>query len=315
MAQSKYRPLAETPFLEAPYDINSHPDSMREYLRINDVENERTFVVDMTFMLSRYGCMFGQCCSNRPHQVDGDKYSSGCCTESVLLSRENRWSPEEDNDDVARIERLLPEMDESIFANKRDADRNGVMKTSASGETRMRVKNGRCIFANPTPKKPGDPPSGCAFHHLANRKGVSHVETKPEVCWEVPLWAEYVAREDGRDEIVITGMSRSDWGGDDNYPDISEAVENEDYAALDGDYISWWCVDVPDAYSENNPCLYRSEENELRRIMGDTAYDQLCAIAKTYERRTKMPGEVVNAGKPTIATADSLFSRVRSATK
>ena len=63
MAQSKYRPLAETPFLEAPYDINSHPDSMREYLRINDVENERTFVVDMTFMLSRYGCMFGQCCS------------------------------------------------------------------------------------------------------------------------------------------------------------------------------------------------------------------------------------------------------------
>ena len=110
-------------------------------------------------------------------------------------------------------------------------------------------------------------------------------------------------------------MSRSDWGGDDNYPNISEAVENEDYAALAGDYISWWCVDVPDAYSENNPCLYRSEESELRRIMGDTAYDQLCAIAKTYERRTKMPGEVVNAGKPTIATADSLFSRVRSATK
>lgn len=324
------RPLEETPFLEAPYNLSTDPSDMRELISFTDPDNpERIIRLDMTFFLSRYGCHFGTCASNRPQQ--GMK-GYGCCTESVVMSRENLWPKPDtaDDDDVARIDRLLPELDDSIFANRELALKEGVYfeepgevdedDPDAEPETifRLRTVTGGCIFNNPISDDPQAPAPGCAFHHLALRKGVSHTETKPEVCWGVPLWAEFEESGDEREYVTVTGMGRGNWGGDDNFPDFEKELgrnltKKRAQKMVDGDYLGYWCVDAPDAYAEDNELAYRYFENELTRIIGAAAYARLVKIAQTYERRSKMPGERVNGGKPVVATVNSVFAKIRQA--
>lgn len=57
---------------------------------------------------------------------------------------------------------------------------------------------------------------GCALHHLAEREGISFVETKPEVCWQLPLRRTYENKkyEDEAEHLVIVlgEYDRRAWG-------------------------------------------------------------------------------------------------------
>ena len=70
------------------------------------------------------------------------------------------------------------------------------------GADKTRVVDGACIFHNPAGSAAG---YGCALHGLALDRDVHFVETKPEVCWQLPLRRSYEDRtlEDGTEYLVV----------------------------------------------------------------------------------------------------------------
>src|SRR5699024_2258236 len=78
---------------------------------------------------------------------------------------------------------------------------------------RTRRHNGRCVFFNDVGWPAG---SGCALHHMAGRTGRSLPDSKPDVCWQLPLrqTQEWETRAD-EGEVLHTRISEYDrrgWG-------------------------------------------------------------------------------------------------------
>ena len=95
---------------------------------------------------------------------------------------------------------------------------------------RTRVVDGACIFANRTGFAGG---IGCALHALALRTRRNPLETKPEVCWQLPVRRsqEWVDRPDETRLLVttITEFDRRSWGEG-------------------GHDLHWYCTSSPDAH-------------------------------------------------------------------
>ena len=81
------------------------------------------------------------------------------------------------------------------------------------GERKTAVHEGACIFLN----RPGFPGGeGCSLHGWALRNGRHPLETKPDVCWQLPVRRLFrdVELSDGTTytEITITEYDRRGWG-------------------------------------------------------------------------------------------------------
>src|SRR5437868_5495321 len=89
----------------------------------------------------------------------------------------------------------------------------------------------RCIYGQ-----------GCPVHRLALRTGRHPADTKPEICWSIPLnySAEEPVEPGGRETTIISAFSTDAWGG----------------------HAHWWCIDQPDAYVATEP-VYLTFEYEL----------------------------------------------------
>src|SRR5439155_1010571 len=132
--------------------------------------------------------------------------------------------------------------------------------TSRHGKPyKTRKVGGACIFDNRVGGRTGQP--GCAFHHLAARKGLHHSDTKPHICWSIPLnfSSEEPEEPGGRTTTIVSAFTADAWGGTDD-------AEEPDGRG----HVGFWCVDTPDAYRGASP-VYRSLEHELRKGMGDAA--------------------------------------------
>ncbi len=115
-----------------------------------------------------------------------------------------------------------------------------------------------CIFHNSRDFAGG---YGCALHALALREGVHFVETKPDVCWQLPIRRTFrdVERPDGTSyqEISIGEYERSGWGPG-------------------GHDLDWYCSGNTEAHVGAEP-VYLSNATELIALMGQAAYDVLAA--------------------------------------
>src|SRR6266478_329123 len=60
--------------------------------------------------------------------------------------------------------------------------------------------------------------SGCAFHHLAAGQGKHHTETKPFICWSVPLnfSSEDPVEPGGLETTIVSAFTADAWGGTDD---------------------------------------------------------------------------------------------------
>lgn len=130
------------------------------------------------------------------------------------------------------------------------------MDTDDEGQRKTRVVEGACVFLN----RPGFPGgAGCALHGLAVREGVSIVETKPDVCWQLPIRRTYdrVERPDGVQVLVVTvgEYDRRGWGPG-------------------GHDLDWFCSGSTEAHTGREP-VYRGCEAELVELMGRPAYEAL----------------------------------------
>jgi hypothetical protein len=72
----------------------------------------------------------------------------------------------------------------------------------------------------------------------------------------------------------------------DGAPHTLRAYEHErDWGSGEHEPLDWWCIDAPEAYV-GAQAVYRSEENLLRRVLGDELYEE---VAEYMEKRYGKP--------------------------
>ncbi|MEU7766001.1 hypothetical protein AB0B25_12840 [Nocardia sp. NPDC049190] len=230
-------------------------DFPREWIEFLDPANdEHLIVADMTWLLSRWTCVFGTpACQG----ILSDRPDDGCCSHGAFLS---------DKDDRKRLQRgvkMLTPQDWQLMGEATDAEGNVTKKgylevDELEDEPALRTRrfDGACIFLN----RPGFAGGvGCALHTMALRRGIEPLEVKPDVCWQLPIrrTQEWVDRPDGVQILrtVITEYDRRGWGP----------------GGLD---LDWYCSGSPDAHVGSKP-VWRSYRPELIELLGAAAYDEL----------------------------------------
>jgi hypothetical protein len=223
-------------------------------------DEHRQFRVNVSFLLSNYRCIFGCGC---PGILDDVAHAdTGCCAHGV------EFTDEEDFEHVAASVAQLTAEDADHIET---IGRGDWYVTKGRRALRTRMMGDVCIFANRVGGAAGRP--GCAFHHLALRTGQHPSDTKPEICWSVPLnfSDEEPVEPAGRETTIVSAFSADAWDGN----------------------IHWWCVDLPTAYSGTEP-VYRTFEHELRKGMGDAGYERMVELLREIPApRFPMPGQVV----------------------
>jgi len=224
-------------------------DFPRAWIEFPDPENtEQVFRADLTWLCSRWQCIWGTGCQGiHPGRAD-----DGCCT---LGAHYSDAADEKRVKEAAR--RLTPETWQFHGeAVAKRGSRLSITETDQDGDRQTRVHDGACIFLN----RPGFAGgAGCALHALALREGRHPLETKPDVCWQLPIRRTYdwVERPDDSKVLMITvgEYDRRGWGPG-------------------GHDLNWWCTGNTEAHTAARP-VYVSYAAELIELMGQPAYDVL----------------------------------------
>ena len=146
----------------------------RAYVEFVDPEDEeQVFKCDLTWLTSQYMCIFGQGC----HGIYKERPDDGCCTLGAHFS---------DKDDEKRTRKFVRQLTPETwqFHAEGTASKNAWIETDDEGERKTAVHDGACIFLN----RPGfEGGYGCSLHGLALRNDMQPLETKPDVCWQLPI--------------------------------------------------------------------------------------------------------------------------------
>ena len=225
-------------------------DAPREWLELTDPADPlRRVRADLTWLLSSWTCVFGRGCRG----VVAGRADDGCCSHGAFFS---------DTADERRVRDAARRLPDELWQHARVARRRGLAEVDdLDGERarRTRLVDGACVFLN----RPGSPAgAGCALHALALREGRHPLETKPDVCWQLPVRREeqWVTRPDGAQVLQVTvgEFDRRGWGEG-------------------GADLHWWCTSSPLAHVGREP-LFRSYRAELVALLGRAAYDALAAL-------------------------------------
>jgi hypothetical protein len=208
----------------------------------DDAEEERTWVWDVTFLLSNWTCIYGNGC---PGILDGPapEMEQGCCSYGAHFTGA---------DDVANVEAKVELLTQEEWQFKKKAEKKGAIYVNRDGETVSRLVEGACIFLN----RPGHPGgAGCALHAAAVRRGESFIDWKPEVCWQVPVRRVDDSDVYGHVTSTIREWKRRDWGPG-------------------GLEFHWWCTDSDEAFVGHEP-VYEACAQELIALTTPAAYAAL----------------------------------------
>lgn len=237
------RPAQASPQAKAPADAH-------EWVSFDDPDELRTWVFDVTFLLSGWECIFGRGCQGvltgpAPELVQG------CCSYGAHFT---------DNADVARVKKAAAGLTADQWQYKSEA-KKGIVTKEADGSRITRLVDDACIFLN----RPGFPGgAGCALHRAALDGGVVPLTLKPDVCWQLPLRREDATEESGRVTTTVTQWDRKHWGGG-------------------GEEFHWWCTEAPEAFGSRRP-VYVTMAPELKEIAGEAVYARLAAYLDTRRK-------------------------------
>lgn len=227
-------------------------DFAREWVEFHDpADDEHVVRADLTWLCSSWTCIFGSGC----HGILRDRPDDGCCSHGAFFT---------DKDDIKRVRGFVKELDAEHWQYHAKGQKRWTEKDNVGDEenrVRTRTVDGACIFHN----RPGFPGGeGCALHALALRTGRKHLETKPDVCWQLPIRREqdWVDRTDETKVLVstITEFDRRGWGNG-------------------GHDLNWYCTGAPDAHVGREP-VYVSLADELIELIGAAAYAELARLAE-----------------------------------
>lgn len=224
----------------------------RQWVEFVDPDDETNLIrADLTWLTSRWTCIFGRGCGG----IDAERPDAGCCVHGA------HFSEKKDQKRVAKwVKQLTPEM----WEHHGVAQRKGWTEKE-DGADKTRVVDGACIFHN-SADFPGG--YGCALFHLAQREDVNPMETRPDVCWQLPVRRWYEEREydderPDRDVVVIGEYTRGDWGPG-------------------GHDFTWYCSSNTEAHVGTEP-VYVSSRPELVALIGERAYEELARICRARE--------------------------------
>jgi hypothetical protein len=225
----------------------------RAWVEFTDpADDSQVFRCDLTWLTSNWMCIFGQGCPG----IYAERPDDGCCTLGAHFS---------DKDDEKRVKKFVKLLDREHW-QFHDAGRKGAwIETDDEGDRKTAVHEGACIFLN----RPGFPGGeGCALHGLALREGLHPLETKPDVCWQLPIRRTFrdVELPDGTayTEVSIGEYDRRGWGPG-------------------GHDLDWYCSGNTEAHVAATP-VYVSNEAELVEMMGQKAYDELARLCEAHMR-------------------------------
>ncbi|MGA2036835.1 MAG: hypothetical protein ABSH04_04540 [Acidimicrobiales bacterium] len=245
------------------------PKGAHEWVSFPDPDYERTWLFDVTFLESRWTCIYGHGCQGvltgpAPELVQG------CCSYGAHLTGAK---------DARRVQAaaatLTPEQWQFYDrARPRGTKKPTVIARKRSGDLTTRLVRDACIFLN----RPGFPGgAGCALHRAALERGIPHLELKPDVCWQLPLRRDDEVDEGGHVTSVIRQWDRRDWD-------------------KGGDEFHWWCTESPDAFVGKSP-VYEGLEDELVAMVGKKIYKRLVAYLRARAQLTANDGSRATAGR------------------
>jgi len=224
--------------------VSEAPPTAREWISFEDPFEERTWIFDVTFLLSRWTCIFGRGCQGvltgpAPELVQG------CCSYGAHFT---------DAADEARVEAAAATLTPGQWQFLRDGRARGVIKTNAGGERVTRMVADACVFLN-RPDFPGG--AGCALHRAALDRHERPMDLKPDVCWQLPLRREDVEDGGGHVTSTVVEWKRSNWGAG-------------------GDEFHWWCTEAPEAFG-GSESVFVAMSDELTELVGAEVYARLAA--------------------------------------
>jgi hypothetical protein len=236
----------------------------RAWLEFVDPDDgDQIFRCDLTWLTSNWTCIFGNGCQG----IYDTSPESGCCTLGAHFS---------DAEDEERVAGWVDRLDDSLWQRRSEAlTKKGTVSRKKwteveDGERKTLVvvaEDGSqaCIFHNSREFEGG---YGCALHALALREGVHFVETKPDVCWQLPIRRTFrtVTRQDETEytEVSIGEYDRRGWGPG-------------------GHDLDWYCSGNTEAHVGAEP-VYLSSSTELITLMGQPAYDVLVEACENHLR-------------------------------
>ena len=217
-----------------------HLDFPREWFTfLNPDDADEMFRCDVTWLMSSWTCIFGSGC----HGILRTRPDDGCCSHGAFFS---------DKADEKRVRKMAKELTKDDWQFRKEGRANGITEED-DGRTRTRLWDGACIFLN----RPGFAGgAGCSLHRMAWRTERHPLETKPDVCWQLPILRtqEWEERLDETKVLVttITEFDRRGWGEG-------------------GHDLDWYCTETSEAHV-GKELLYESYGPELAALMGDAAY-------------------------------------------
>ncbi|HEY2272844.1 MAG TPA: hypothetical protein VGH30_08715 [Jatrophihabitantaceae bacterium] len=230
-------------------------DFPREWLEFQDpADSDHWIRADLTWLTSRWTCIFGRGC----HGTVSGQASTGCCNHGAYFT---------DRDDEKRVRKFAEQLTPADWQLYEKGHKNGKLRFSERVEDdeekrrKTRLFDGACVFAN----REGHPGGiGCALHAFALRKGMNPIETKPEVCWQLPVRREqeWIDRVDGTRILrsTLEEFDRRGWGEG-------------------GHDLDWYCTGSPEAHVGGEP-MYESYSAELIELIGQPAYDELARVCR-----------------------------------
>ena len=223
----------------------------RAWIEFQDPADEgQVFRCDLTWLTSNWMCIFGQGCQG----IYANRPLDGCCTLGAHFS---------DKDDEKRVKTFVKMLEPEQWQFHAEGRKGGWIETDDDGDRKTAVVEGACIFLN----RPGFPGGeGCALHGLALRQGRHPLETKPDVCWQLPIRRTFrdVELPDGTSytEVSIGEYDRRGWGPG-------------------GHDLDWYCSANTEAHVGVEP-VYLSNGPELIELMGRKAYDELVRLCEAH---------------------------------
>jgi hypothetical protein len=234
------------PVPEVPLDF---PRAWVEF--VDPADADQRLRCDLTWLCSRWSCIFGAGCAG----IYADRPNDGCCTLGAHFS---------DRDDEARVAGFVAQLTPADWQfHDVGSGRKRWVEKDLDGERKTAVHEGACIFLNRPGFAGGE---GCSLHGWALRNGLHPLETKPDVCWQLPIRRLFrdVELSDGTTytEITITEYDRRGWG-------------------TGGHDLDWYCSGNTEAHQAAVP-VFESSAPELVELMGQPAYDVLAEHCRTH---------------------------------
>ncbi len=237
------------------------PRAFAEFVDPDDTD--QIFRCDLTWLTSRWSCIFGQGCPG----IYADRPADGCCTLGAHFA---------DEDDERRVALAAQQLTGSQWQYQRDAEAGGWVEFEdpdqvGEGEQpgrKTRVVDGACIFLNRPGWAAGE---GCALHLLALSQGREVVETKPDVCWQLPIRRQFRT------------VTRTD---DTTYTEVSIGEYGRDGWGPGGHDLDWYCTSNTDAHLGRRP-VYLENRAELVALMGRPAYAIVAELCEDFDSRPR----------------------------